>query len=213
MTEAVPLTHTLEDLPADAEVSAPTLVGRGFRNLEQFAVTLRHADGSESRMSRDALRVGSVVGVLPVDLARGEVVLIRQFRLAAHLRLGKGDLVEIVAGYIDPGEEPAAAARRECLEEIGVSPSAVRELFRFMPAPGLLDEQATIFLAAVDAARVPAQAGAAHETEHTRPIRVPIEAAVAALSEGRVHNGYLIVALQWLALNRDRLSELLNVRQ
>ncbi len=212
MTEAVPLTHTLEDLPADAEVSAPTLVGRGFRDLEQFAVTLRHADGSESRMSRDALRVGSVVGVLPVDLARGEVVLIRQFRLAAHLRLGTGDLVEIVAGYIDPGEEPAAAARRECLEEIGVSPGAVRELFRFMPAPGLLDEQATIFLAAVDAARVPAQAGSAEEIEHTRPIRVPIEVAVAALSEGRVHNGYLVVALQWLALNRDRLSELLDDR-
>ena len=28
----------------------------------------------------------------------GEVVLIRQFRLPAHLATGKGDMVEIVAG-------------------------------------------------------------------------------------------------------------------
>jgi ADP-ribose pyrophosphatase len=208
MTERGP-DRPLADSPADAHVSEAQLLVRGFRPLERFAVTLKHADGSAAQFSRDLLRVGHVVGVLPVDVARAEVVLIRQFRLAAHLRLGKGDFVEIVAGYVDPGEAPAAAARRECLEEIGVLPAMVRELFSFMPAPGQLDEIATIFLASVDASRVPERAGAAHETEDTRPVRVPIETAIAALEHGQVHNGYLIIALQWLALHRDRLGELL----
>ena len=197
----------LADLPAEARVSAGKLLVRGFRPLEQFSVTLEQ-DGGEVRLSRDLLRVGRIVGVLPVDLARREIVLIRQFRLSAHLRLGKGDQVEIVAGYVDEGEAPEAAARRECLEEIGVGPAALRELFTLMPAPGLLDELATIFLASVDASQVPARAGAPHETEQTRPLRVDIDAAIAALAHGQVHNGYLIVALQWLALNRERLAAL-----
>mgnify|MGYP001119557514 CR=1 FL=1 len=36
--------------------------------------------------------------VLPIDLDRDEIVLIRQFRLGAHLALGKVDLVEVPAG-------------------------------------------------------------------------------------------------------------------
>jgi hypothetical protein len=30
--------------------------------------------------------------------------------------------------------------------------------------------------------------------------------ALAALADGRLHNGYLIMALQWLALNRQRIG-------
>ncbi|MGZ9073733.1 MAG: NUDIX domain-containing protein, partial [Rhodoplanes sp.] len=148
-------------------------------------------------------------GVVAIDLDRDEIVLIRQFRLAAHLRMGRGDLVEIPAGYVNPDEAPAAAAQRECVEEIGVAPRALREIFTFMPAPGILDEHATIYIAAVDASKAPAHAGAAYETEQTRPIRVRIDDALDALGKGTIHNGYLIIALQWIALNRDLLPDLL----
>ncbi len=63
-----------------------------------------------------------MAAVLPVDLARDEVVLLRQFRLAAHLANGDGSLVEIVAGHVEANEQPVATARRECVEEIGVAP-------------------------------------------------------------------------------------------
>ena len=65
-----------------------------------------------------------------------------------------------------------------------------------MPAPGILDEYATLFLATVDASQVPARAGASSEAEHTRPIRITIDAALAALARGG------------LALNRGRLNTL-----
>jgi hypothetical protein len=37
---------------------------------------------------------------------------------------------------------------------------------------------------------------------------LPVDAALAALPAGAVRNGPLVVALQWLALNRGRLAEI-----
>ena len=65
-----------------------------------------------------------------------------------------------------------------------------------------------MFLGVVDASRVPERAGAAAEHEETVPMRVPIDTALATLAAGTVRNGPLIIALQWLALNRGRLSEI-----
>jgi ADP-ribose pyrophosphatase len=148
-----------------------------------------------------------VVGVLPVDVARQEVVLIRQFRLPSHLANGKGDLVEIVAGSIETGEQPVDAARRECVEEIGVAPDAVIELFSYFTTPGITDEEVVVFLASVDAAKVSSRT--MHEDEYIEVLRVPFDAAIAALAENKMLNGPLVIALQWLALNRARLPSLL----
>ena len=199
----------LADRPADVSVSPPTVLAKGFHDLERFSVTLRSPDGETLSSLRDVLRVGKVTAVLPIDLARGELVLIRQFRVAAHLATQKGELVEIVAGHVEAGETPAQAAMRECVEEIGVRPTALYQMFEFLPAPGSIDEYATLFLGIVDAAGVPERAGAADEKEATRPMRVPIETAIAALERGTMHNGFLILALQWLALHRDRLDAIL----
>ena len=64
------------------------------------------------------------------------------------------------------------------------------------------------FLALVDATKVLERAGAAHEQEDTRPIRVPVERALEALKSGRLHYGAAVTGLQWLALNRSRLREI-----
>lgn len=196
----------LADAPADATVSAPDVLAKSFRSLERYRVTLRHPDGRASALTRDVLRVGHVIGVLAIDPARNVIVLIRQFRVAAHLALGLGELVEIVAGHVERGESAEQAARRECCEEIGVEPRALHQILRFMPAPGVNDEHTTMFVGIVDSSAVPERAGAATETEDTQPICVDIETALAALDEGKVHNGYLIIALQWLALNRYKLE-------
>lgn len=147
--------------------------------------------------------------MLPIDLTRDEVVLICQFRLSAHLANGLGDLVETVAGRVKPGAEPEAAARRECGEEIGVIPTKTVELFRYLTTPGLTDEEIVVYLAAIDAAR--AANFTATEGERIETLRVPIDAALAALGGGRLRNGPLVIALQWLALNRSRLAEILGV--
>ena len=196
----------LADGPADVTVSAPTALARGFHDLERFSVTLRSPGRDALASVRDVLRVGKVTAVLPLDLARREIVLLRQFRLPAHLATGLGELTEIVAGHVEDGETPAEAGMRECVEEIGVRPAALYELFQFIPVPGASDEHAFLYLGLVDASRIPERAGAADEKEATRPMRMSIDTALAALERHAMRNGFLLMALQWLALNRHRLD-------
>jgi ADP-ribose pyrophosphatase len=196
----------LADGPADVIVSAPKVLAKGYHSLERFSMTLRSPGRDPLASVRDVLRVGKVTAVLPLDLARRELVLLRQFRLPAHLATGLGELTEIVAGHVEAGETPAEAGLRECVEEIGVRPSALYELFQFIPVPGASDEHAYLYLGLVDASAIPERAGAADEKEATRPMRVPIDTALAALERGVMRNGFLLMALQWLAINRDRLD-------
>ena len=198
----------LADRAADVVLSPPEVLAKGYRDYLRYHVTISGADGTPVEQTRDLVVTGKAVAVLPIDLARGEIVLVRQFRLAAHLANGRGSLIEPVAGRVDPGEQPAETARRECTEETGVTPSVLVELFRFLPTPGLTDEEVIVFLAAVDASQV-VKLPRSPDGEQIETLCVPIDAVLAALGDGTVHEGPLLISLQWLALNRGRLADLL----
>jgi ADP-ribose pyrophosphatase len=208
MTRLVLPANPIADDRADVVIAGREVLAEGFRRYERLRV---RRSGENVPRPLDVLRSGPAAAVLPIDPGRDEVVLLRQFRLAAHLANGRGNLVEIVAGHVEADEQPAEAARRECVEEIGVAPGLLVELFTYLTSPGMSDEEITLFLGVVDASGVPERAGAAAEHEETVPMRVPIDAALAALAAGTVRNGPLIIALQWLALNRGRLSEIVRM--
>jgi ADP-ribose pyrophosphatase len=193
----------LSDSAAEVALDGPENRGGGKYRYERYRVKA----GGQT-VERDVVRVGPVVVVIPVDLERDEVVMLRQFRLGAHLAIGRGELVELPAGHVEAGEAAIDAARRECLEEIGVAPHVLVPLFGMLPSPGMSDEHQTFFLGVVDAAKVADRAGAAHEQEDTRPFRVPIGKAVEALQKGGLQYGATVLGLQWLALNRARLAEI-----
>ena len=193
----------LSDAAAPVEISGPEGRGGGIYRYERYRVVMNGAP-----IERDVVRIGRVVVIVPVDLDCDEIVLIRQFRLGAHLALGPGDLVELPAGRVERGEDVANAARRECQEEIGVAPQFQVPIFEVMPSAGSSDEHMFFFLGVVDASKVPARAGAAHEQEDTRPLRAAIGRALDALVAGELHYGAAVLGLQWLALNRSRLREI-----
>src|SRR5262249_49402208 len=89
-----------------------------------------------------------------------------------------------------------------------VAAGVLRDFAVSWPSPALTDEAIPLFLAWVGAAGAGAAPPAAAEHEASALLRVPIDAALAALAGGAVRNGPLIVALQWLALNRGRLAEI-----
>jgi ADP-ribose pyrophosphatase len=196
--------NVLVDLPAKAQLSKPLTIGRGYRNYERYEVTL---PGSAT-VERDVLLSGLVVGILPIDVVRGEVVLIRQFRLSGHIALDKGAMIEVPAGRVGPTESAFEAALRECHEEIGARPQQLRSLFEIMPAPALSDERMVLYTALIDAAEVRTRAGCSEEQEDTEPIRILFDVAAEMLTGGGFHNGTAIIALQWLILNRERLPEI-----
>jgi ADP-ribose pyrophosphatase len=83
---------------------------------------------------------GSVV-VLPV-LPDGRVLLIRQYRHATRQYLW-----ELVAGRIDAGETPKAAAARELIEETGYRAKRLRVFLEMFPTPGFLEEKMFLLIA------------------------------------------------------------------
>ena len=83
---------------------------------------------------------GSVVIVPVTD--DGGLVLVRQYRHA----IGEWAW-ELPAGSLKPGEDPDAAAIRECHEEIGLIPDAIERLGELFPTPGYCDEKMTFYRA------------------------------------------------------------------
>jgi len=82
----------------------------------------------------DVIRHPGAAAIVPVT-AQGNVLLIRQFRYAMD-----GNIWEIPAGTMEPGESPLACAQRELGEEIGVSANRWHKLVDLMPLPAYSDE-------------------------------------------------------------------------
>ena len=201
--------NEIADRAVDVELSEPVSIGRGFRPYDRFEIAIARDGEPPLKQQRDVIRAGRVAAVIPIDLVRGQIVLIRQFRLAAHLATGRGDMVEIVAGLVDADESVATAASRECVEEIGVKPSKLIELHTVLATPGVADELVTFFLGIIDASAVVSRGGV-DEQEDIRPFVVSIDEAVAALDTGAVKNALVVSALQWLALHKSELAEMIS---
>ena len=87
----------------------------------------------------DVVRHARSVVLLPVP-APGHIILIKQYRYAVNRWLW-----ELPAGSVDEGEEPEAAAHRECHEEIGQVPDTIVRLGSLFPTPGYCDEEMFFF--------------------------------------------------------------------
>ncbi|MGH9326500.1 MAG: NUDIX hydrolase [Terriglobia bacterium] len=100
-----------------------------------FQVTVdRIVEPSGVKARREVVHHPGSVVVLP-RLKNGKVLLVRQFRYSAGQPLW-----ELVAGGIEAGETPVAAAARELAEETGYRAQAYRPILHFYPSPGILTE-------------------------------------------------------------------------
>ena len=190
----------------DVEIAEHRIAFQGHYRIEQF--TLRHrtyAGGWSGPLHREMLERGSAAALLPYDPRADAVVLVEQFRIGPF---GQGDapwLVEIVAGLIDPGETPEAVARREAKEEAGLAVGRTVPIAAYYPSPGVSSEFVTLYCGEVDSRLAPDYAGLVDEGEDIKIGVWPYREALAALEEGRLRNAVTIIALQWLALNRERV--------
>ena len=100
---------------------------------------------------------------------------------------------EVPAGRLDPGETPAQAATRECLEETGWSPGPVCPLTTFTPVSGLIDLHFHLFAAdgAVEIGE-PVDTSESERVEWVEVARLRDE-----ITQGRVVDGLSLMALLW----------------
>ena len=90
---------------------------------------------------REVVEFHGGVGLVALDDA-GRVLLIRQYRYAIG-----GDLLELPAGKLEPGEPPEVCAARELQEETGYHAAHIEPLCHFYSTPGGTTEVLHIFLA------------------------------------------------------------------
>jgi ADP-ribose pyrophosphatase len=197
-------------LPADFQIIDRQPLHDGFFRIDRLRLIQRQHDGGWSReLSREIIFAREAVAVMLYDAAHDTVVLIEQARLPAAFAGFPAMQTEVVAGLIEAGEDAIAVARREVAEETGTEllgdPIPV---VRMLSSPGSSTETVNVFCARVDSATVPASAGLASEDEDIRPIIITVEEMLTRIAEGRISNGFTILAGYWLLANRDRLQRL-----
>ena len=122
----------------------------------------------------------------------GRIVMVRQYRYPA-----RESLWELIAGGLEPGERPLAAARRELLEETGYRAGKFRLLFDFFASPGVLTEK-MFLLEATELTRSKAQPDPDERIEvgHFTPAQV-----MKMIESRRIRDAKTLVGLLWLRYN------------
>jgi nudix-type nucleoside diphosphatase (YffH/AdpP family) len=176
---------------------------RELKTLSDNHYTLRRAefdfqrsDGTWQSQQRESYDIGDAAAVLPLDRARGKVLLIRQFRWPVFESGCRQLLVEVVAGKLD-GDDPQTCIAREAMEEAGVAISNLRLVSHCFVSPGAVQERLSLFLADYDSG-APRAAGGGHaqEGEDIEVLEMPLDDALAMIATGEIIDIKTIALLQ-----------------
>lgn len=189
-----------------------TVAYAGYFQIVRYR--LRHtlfAGGWSDEIVREVFERGHAAGVLPYDPIRDTVVLIQQFRIGAIDDFFKTSqdawLWEIVAGIIEPGESADELAHREAVEEAGCILLDTIPMYNTIVSPGGSTETLILFCGRVDSTQVGGIHGLAEEHEDIRVQVFPFDEALKMLNTGKIRSCSAIIALQWLALQRESVRQ------
>lgn len=196
------------DKPEDVEVLWRETAFRGYLRVERLRLRHRlYAGGMGGELAREVIQRGDAVAVLPYDPVRDQVVLIEQFRVGPYVRGDAPWQIEIVAGIVEGDEASAAVAYREAREEAGLDLAELTHVLDYYSSPGVMSEHIAVFVARIDASGAGGVHGLDEEGEDIRVLTLGFDEAIAALAAGRIKASPAVIALQWLALNRDALRQ------
>ncbi len=174
----------------------------GFFKMKEVTLKYLKYDGSWSNnVKRELFSGAQVAAVLPYDPVKKEIVLIKQFRPGTISKDVDNYLEEIVAGIIDPGENPETAAKRECLEETGCEVKKLIPIQNYFQAPGSSESFYHLFLAEIDAFDGEKIMGLKTENEDILARSYNINDIKKKLHNKEILNGLALIALQWFFLN------------
>lgn len=153
--------------------------------------TVRFPDGSVGTL--EMVRHPGAAAVIPFLDAPTDpdprVILIRQYRYAAE-----GDMWEIPAGTLEPGEAPDRCAHRELREEAGCTATTMRHLAAIYTTPGFTDEVIHLY-AASGLTRVPS---ALEADEFIETHEVHWSDVGRMIHRGDIRDGKTLCALMWM---------------
>lgn len=129
----------------------------------------------------------------------GKLVLVEQYRKALER-----SIIEIPAGKLEPGEEPASTARRELEEETGYGCHELTFLQSFATSPGFADEVIHLFVAK-DLYKIEGKAEL-DEDEFVDLLEVTIEEAEAMVKNQQIYDAKTAFAVLWMSLLKEHTN-------
>lgn len=153
------------------------------------------SDG-ENTFSRLRINRQDAAAVLVVNTETDKVILTKQFRYAISAK-AEEPIYEIVAGKIDPGENPLNAAIRETEEETGyrVQPANIKLLVSCFSSPGYTSEMFHIYYATVtNADKISKGGGMENENEKIEVIEMKRKDFQELIRSGRIADAKTYVA-------------------
>ncbi len=188
------------------EIVSQETVSDGFFRMSRYR--LRHSSfhgGWCPAIVRERIESIAAVSVLLYDPRLDRVVLVEQFRVGL---MGNADppwSLETVSGFCDTTHEtPEQVARREVIEETGCALKALTHIGEFFVSPGMSVERINLYCGWVDAGDAGGVHGLAHEGEEMRVLTMARSDALGELYR-RLNSTSVIMAVQWLEANRERL--------
>lgn len=154
--------------------------------------TVRFPDGSTGDM--EMVRHSGAAAVVPFLSDPGgadpTILLLHQYRYATG-----GPLYEIPAGRLSPGEDPAACARRELLEEAGVSAGRIEPLITIWTTPGFTDERIHLFWAS----ELRDGTHAREADEFIEVVTKPLSEVLSLVRDGAISDAKTVVGILYVA--------------
>lgn len=183
-------------------IRSDDLLSESWGRLSKISFDLVRRDGTVERQVREVYDRGNGAAVLPIDPDRGTVLLVRQFRLPAHLNHHDGNLIEACAGIVDDGDAEATAVR-EAEQELGYRLAELERVFEVFMSPGSVTERITCFTARYSQAdRISSGGGTEHEGEDIEVLELPLAKAVEMIASGEILDAKTIMLLQHAELAR-----------
>lgn len=185
-----------EDVSARVRLRELKILSDNHYVLRRADFDFRRRDGAWQVQRRESYDMGDGAAVLPLDRARGRVLLVRQFRWPVF-EVGRRELlIEVVAGKLD-GDDPQTCVRREAMEEAGVRIEGLERITQCFTSPGAVTERLSLFLADYDST-APREKGGGHEHEgeDIEVLEIPLDEALAMVARGEIADAKTIILLQ-----------------
>ena len=190
---------TIKAPDGEIEIRNSEVVYDGF--FKMLSYTLRHSlfeGGMSNFFKREVMARPNAVAVLLFDPTNQCVILTKQFRVGA-LESENPWLEELVAGIIEEGEEPEDVARRETLEETGLTLESKLELIsEYYGSPGGSTEKTSVYAAIIDSSDVEGVHGLPSENEDILVVKKPVQTLLEEVKSAKVSNASLMIAGLWL---------------
>jgi nudix-type nucleoside diphosphatase (YffH/AdpP family) len=177
--------------------------------LRRARYELQQRNGRWDEVSHEAYDPGDATAALVIDPSRATVLLVRQYRVPAHLNgHPDGMLLEVPAGKIDEGETPEATMRRELVEELGHRIEDLDLRFCLYSSPGSVTERLWLFTGEYGAATKVAPGGGENaESERLDIVELTLDDALEMLLGERIVDMKTVVLLQWMQYHQANITD------